>query len=420
VAGHFDDLRQKMGQEEPNRVVLLSPEGRGAVATLLVEGASAATVVGEYFFGRRSAPLDSRPLGNILHGRWGSSSGEDVVVCRRAETEVEIHCHGGSAAAQRIVADLTRSVCTQLSWREWVRRREPSAVRAEARILLADARTELAATILVDQYLGALDQQLTRIIRKLEAGDTQQGAAQLEALLRHAAVGLHLVEPWRVVLAGPPNVGKSSLINALVGYRRSIVFDEPGTTRDVVTVSTAIEGWPVELSDTAGLRASDDPLEAAGVLRAEQQVAAADCLVLVFDAGDGWTAELNLLAAERPAAVVVHNKSDLLKRPLEEPENRAYSSARIERTTASGRQFGADSSLSAGLHDRPPGLLTSAVTGHGIQRLAREIIGRLVACEPAPGDAVPFTASQVALLRAAHDEVGRGEIPAACRTLRQI
>ena len=59
------------------------------------------------------------------------------------------------------------------------------------------------------------------------------------------------------MIAGPPNVGKSSLLNALLGYRRAIVFDQPGTTRDVVTSTTAIDGWPVELSDTAGLRSSD-------------------------------------------------------------------------------------------------------------------------------------------------------------------
>ena len=68
-----------------------------------------------------------------------------------------------------------------------------------------------------------------------------------------------------VVLSGAPNVGKSSLINALVGYERAIVFAEPGTTRDVVTAGTAVDGWPIELADTAGLRESTDPLEAAGI-----------------------------------------------------------------------------------------------------------------------------------------------------------
>ena len=68
------------------------------------------------------------------------------------------------------------------------------------------------------------------------------------------SVGLRLVSGWRVVLAGRPNVGKSRLLNALAGYERAIVDPTPGTTRDVVTVRTALDGWPVELADTAGLR----------------------------------------------------------------------------------------------------------------------------------------------------------------------
>ena len=71
--------------------------------------------------------------------------------------------------------------------------------------------------------------------------------------------------PWRVVVFGAPNVGKSSLINALAGYERAIVSPTPGTTRDVVTVTTAIDGWPVQLSDTAGFRETQDELESAGI-----------------------------------------------------------------------------------------------------------------------------------------------------------
>jgi tRNA modification GTPase len=204
---------------------------------------------------------------------------------------------------------------------------------------------------------------------------------------------LHLVEPWRVVLAGPPNVGKSSLINALVGYRRSIVFDQPGTTRDVVTVATAIDGWPIELSDTAGLRASDDALESAGVELARRQLAAADCVVLVFDVTEQWTYDFAALIEDYPAAIIVHNKADL----------------RQDADAALG-QFG-------GCHAQP--LSTSAVTNHGIENLASTIVGRLVSDEPQPGEAVPFTLPQVEQLRAALDAIGRDDLSAACSQMQR-
>src|SRR5262249_42285045 len=131
-------------------------------------------------------------------------------------------------------------------------------------------------------------------------------------LLNRAPLGAHLTQPWRVVIAGPPNVGKSSLINAILGYERAIVFDQPGTTRDVVTAATALDGWPVELADTAGLPAGVDPLDRAGIERETAQADEADCLLLVFDASQPWTHEHELLIERWPSAIVVHNKHDLV------------------------------------------------------------------------------------------------------------
>jgi tRNA modification GTPase len=374
--------------------VRLTPEGRGAVAVLLAVGPHGAEQVERYFFGHANAPLSSRPLNRVYHGHWGGPEGEDVVVCRRSDSEVEIHCHGGSAASERIIADLAAADCQALAWRDWLGRHEPNGIRSEAARLLADARTERTAAILLDQYHGALETALADIERDLDAGDREAAAIGLEALLARSRVGLHLVEPWRVVLAGPPNVGKSSLVNALVGYRRSIVFDQPGTTRDVVTVATAIDGWPIELSDTAGLRASDDPLEQAGVELARQRLAAADCVVLVFDVTERAAEQREAVIHDYPEAIVTHNKADLLPS-----------------CDAAGIQAAAIES---------PICLTSAVTGLGIGELAEAIVRRFIEPVPRPREAVPFTASQVAQIHAARDAVGRGELVAARSVIHEL
>ena len=113
-------------------------------------------------------------------------------------------------------------------------------------------------------------------------------------------------------------MGKSSLINALVGYQRAIVFNQPGTTRDVITAITAIDGWPVELADTAGIRNSESDIESDGIHRAQDRFRNADVAVLVMDAGNIYKSHERQIPAEaeqlgrlRPDAIRVLNKCDL-------------------------------------------------------------------------------------------------------------
>lgn len=364
-------------------VAILTPPGRGAVATVAVWGSGATAVVDQVFSPVSGRVLERAAIGQILFGRWRASS-EEVVVARRSEDEVEVHCHGGQAAVTAIVASLTEHGCRQVPWRDWIRRHTPSSIAAEALEAMAQATTLRAAAILLDQYRGALDEELQSCAALIEVGDgasCEEAGERLKRLQELWHVGRHLVEPFHVVIAGKPNVGKSSLINALAGFERSIVYDQPGTTRDVVTVRTAIGGWPVELSDTAGLRDSGDVLEAAGVRMSLERMAAADLLLLVFDASRPWQhAELEL-AASWTGAIVVHNKSDL-----------AASQAKAR-----------------------PGIGTSAVLGDGIEELLRAIEERLVPDPPSSGAAVPFSSSHEQAIREALGfwEAGEGNLATA-------
>ena len=350
-----------MPTENRLNLILLTPPGRGAVATLLVEGPRAWETVSRYFHPRGTRPLVAQGDPRLAFGRFGAEPGEEVVVrCRSAEA-VELHCHGGYATVAMIEQILGDAGCQPLSWQDWVARQAPDAATAAAAIALAEARTERTAAILLDQYHGALRREISGIEAALQQQQSAVAQQQIEILLARVPLGRHLVEPWHVAVAGRPNVGKSSLINALVGYGRSLVHRTAGTTRDVVTARTALDGWPVELADTAGLHAGANAVERAGIELARQRLAQADLVLLVFDRSAPWTEADRALVAAWPTALLVHNKSDLPPSP--------------------------DVS-------RPAGAAVSALDRQGLDGLIRQIVARLIPHPPPPGAGVPVNAEQ--------------------------
>ena len=374
--------------DERITVARLTAAGRSAVATLLLEGPGAAQLL-DGLFSAKNAPSGLSPGERLFVGRFqdhgqGSRLGEEIVVRCRSERCVELHCHGGSASIERIESILVAHGCEPVDWKDRADSRHDGGhddpIRAAARLALAKVETARTAAVLLDQYQGALRREIESILASLAAKDAPAATKKIKAILAWADLGRHLVEPWRVVLAGRPNVGKSTLINALVGYGRAIVHHVPGTTRDVLTAATAVEGWPVLLADTAGLRSTDHPIERAGVRLAEEQLEAADLVLLVFDASEQWSDEDRQLCRRRPSALIVHSKIDLAD----------------------------ESRLFIAPQDRPPGIATSGLAGvdtsglgRGITQLAAAIGRRLVAESPPPMSAVPFTKPQIAALQAA-------------------
>jgi len=374
---------------------LLTPRGRGAVATIRYVGPPA--LLDRYFTAGNGRMVAAQPLGRIVFGFWGAkdnSSGDDaatareeLVLCRTGEEEVEIHCHGGDAATRRILNDLSQLDCIELDWFDQQRVRD-GLFATECADALTRALTERTALLLLEQQ-GVLRRRLEEL-RELHWSprDLTPQRAALDELLRWSRFGLHLTKPWSVVLAGRPNVGKSSLINALVGYTRSVVFDEPGTTRDVVTAETAFDGWPVQLSDTAGLRREAEELEAAGIVRARETFAAADCRVLVFDASQPPHPDDQQLMHDWPDALCVASKSDL-------PD-------------AWGEML------------PPHALRVSATTGTGLEELITGIVRVIVPETPPAGTALPITPRQVALLEAAREAVHRADEAAFRAALKDL
>jgi tRNA modification GTPase len=376
-------------ETQPLTAAVLTPVGRGAVATIRVCRTSAAqtaaftvdastsparinsaiTPLNGLFRAANGKALDSQPLRKILFGQWGHSNPEDIVVCRLAADLVEIHCHGGDAAVRRVLTDLATAGCAVISWQEQT---ALSADELEAECLDVLSRTSTWRTtrIALEQSTGLLRTTLSRLATddSLPAASVLDG---IDALLRWAGFGLHLSSPWSVVLTGRPNVGKSSLINALLGYQRAIVFNEPGTTRDVVTAETAFEGWPVVLADTAGIRDTTGVLESAGIALARERLRTADLRLVLLDINQPPTADDFALLAEWPDALIVAHKSDL-------PDNWG---ARLPVTS----------------------IKVSSGTGSGMSELQRELIHRLIPTAPPSGTPMAVTVNQIQLLRRARD-----------------
>ncbi|GAC1449640.1 MAG: hypothetical protein NVSMB9_33610 [Isosphaeraceae bacterium] len=235
---------------------------------------------------------------------------------------------------------------------------------------------------------GALERELAAILGQIDANrDLARGA--LERLLAFSGMGTRLAGGWSVALAGRPNVGKSRLLNALAGYDRAIVDPTPGTTRDVITVRTAFDGWPVELADTAGLREGGDPIETAGIALARARHDEADLTLLLLDRSEPLTGiDKNLLArSQDTSSIVVASKVDL------PPAWTPWDDSIVE---------------------------VSAVRSDGLERLAGEIATRLVPIPPPPGGGVPFRPSHVRRLEKALAALTLGNDREAADHLRAI
>jgi tRNA modification GTPase len=353
------------------RITVLTPAGRGAVASLLLEGLSVLDEPQPLFLAANGRSLAEQPINRICFGRWGSDTPEQIVACRIADDAAELHCHGGDAAVARIVADLSSRgvVCSKSPFapRKGVNSQsERGPIETACQQALSRASTMRTADILWQQCEG----RLAGAIAELESLPAEDAARHAAELLRWADFGLHLTRPWQVVLFGRPNVGKSSLINRLVGFGRSIVFDQPGTTRDVVTVETALEGWPVEFSDTAGLRADADELETEGITRARQRLQSADLRVLLLDVGRPPAEEDQQMLRDWPDALIVAHKCD----------------------------------LPCAWEVLPPWAMeVSSVSGAGVDELAAAIVRRLVPEVPPPMTMLPIDPQQVARIAGYRD-----------------
>ena len=303
-----------MSESETIAAIATAP-GRGGVAIVRLSGPDAFRVASAV----TGRPMTAAQAGRFFHGHFrdpctGVVLDDGLVLVFAAphsytgEDVVELQGHGGSIAPRRVLEACLAAGARLARRGEFTERAflngRLDLGAAEAVIDLVDAKTTRAADDAVARLDGAASQLLGRLYAdaiglssrvehaldfnedELPSGfeaalrsDVAALTARIEAKLATAREGRILREGALVVLAGPPNAGKSSLMNALLGARRAIVSDIAGTTRDAIEEWIEIGGWPVRLVDTAGLRATGDAVEAEGVARAEDLIAAADLVL---------------------------------------------------------------------------------------------------------------------------------------------
>lgn len=357
------------------RAARLTPRGAGGVAVIGIRDFQESLVeqLESYFKPASGKPWGQLPLMRPLYGEWDL---EDVVVVKTCEHDFEIQCHGSDAAVARILGHLESCGCNIVSpWQ--LRREEISTYELECEQALSRATSLTAAKLLLKQQTNA--QQTCKAIREAAAaGDWSTAGDIIDGAISWSRLGLHLTQPWQVVLCGAPNAGKSSLINRLLGYERAIVYDRPGTTRDRVSAFMMLEGWALEITDTAGIRTTNEDLEVQGIKLGLDSARAADCVILLTDVTTPPDAEETRLSALFADAIKVWHKVD---QPI-------HRDRRCEEN----------------------GLPVSSLTGAGIDELEQAIIRHLIPQEPTGHELIPFTSRQIQLLKQMNESVDRQRV----------
>jgi tRNA modification GTPase len=365
-----------------------TPPGEGAIALVRISGANAIQIADKIF---RAKEQPSRFASHVQHlgeilGVENQLIDQAVVSIHRApasytgEDLVEISCHGGTLVCAKVLEACLRAGARAARAGEFTERAflngKMDLTQAEAVIDLIRARTDLALRSATEQLEGRLGNQIRKIRDQLiallahinasidfpeEGIDPEEGQTlcarldsvreQIATLLATADQGRVLREGVRVVIYGATNAGKSSLLNRLLGYDRVIVSDAPGTTRDTIEENVNLEGVPIRLLDTAGLRASESELERESIARTVRSLQLADLRLHIADRNAPKPAHFNSRKlsefngeADKPDEIVVLNKNDL-------PEHNDWKAV--------------------------PALRLSCITGDGLPELQKEILARI-------------------------------------------
>lgn len=331
---------------------IATPSGTGGVGIIRVSGSAAESIARRIFRpSKTNCSWESHRLyhGDIIASASDSQTAIDevLVALMRAphsftgEDVLEINCHGSPVIMQAILSELMRLGCRpakpgEFSQRAFLNGRIDLS-QAEALATLVSARAEKSSAIGLAQLKGALGTEIESLrlllieavalteaaidfTEDVSSGEAPEILPQLDTLAKRLNLLLDsyrkakiYTEGLNVVITGKPNVGKSSLLNALTGRKRAIVTDIPGTTRDLITDTININGIPVNITDTAGIRKPLDIIEKAGIDLALENLSQADFIIVLLDGSNPLTEEDTKIIEGIPAKnnIIAINKTDL-------------------------------------------------------------------------------------------------------------
>ena len=329
----------------------LGPQASSALGVVRISGPEAEKIAGRVFVSAHGKSLEKLGGYRALYGRVRDSAGdidEAIALNFRApesftgEDVVELSCHGGLYVLRRLLRAVLSAGAVPAGPGEFTRRAflngKMGLTEAESVMQIVSAEGEAAARAALAGRDGALEKQIVSVrgiltgaaahldawadypeddVPQVTAEELREALAgaleKLRSMLNLFEAGRALREGVATVIAGKPNAGKSTLMNLLAGCERSIVTQYAGTTRDVVEDTVLLGGIPLRLADTAGIRATDDPVESIGVERALGRVRSAQLVLAVFDSSQELDDSDRTLAAELKSVpcVAVVNKSDL-------------------------------------------------------------------------------------------------------------
>lgn len=320
--------------------------GRAGLGIVRMTGDETLDILKKVFQGSKDFKNRKMNYGHIVDGE----KVVDEVLCvymkaphtYTREDVAEIYCHGGVVAVREVLDTLLKNGASLAEPGEFTKRAflngRLDLTQAEAVLDLIDANTSMSYENSMSQLQGALSGEVEDISEELLAvmastvteidfpedeNDTltdsekidklQPLLGRIDSLLKSAKRGKVLRDGIKTLILGRPNVGKSSLLNALLRENRAIVTDIPGTTRDTIEEILDLDGIPLRLIDTAGIRSTEDEVESIGVKKAKEQIESADLILVVLDSSDEFTDEDReiLESTEGKEKIVIVNKTDL-------------------------------------------------------------------------------------------------------------